>query len=152
MPHLTVYLPHSHICIHCCIEAGVDYEAVNQTLGPFNDTHRRHCVEVPLIDNTVCESNPYPKDFSVVMTTTNTEVTVVPTRIGVAVDDRLDPECSKRLCSHVATYLKMRTSQYRGHSSLPPNTAFFVILQSGKRKTTHAHEICTCTLLNLKGK
>lgn len=68
---------------------------MSQTLGPFNNTHRRHCVEVPLIDDTFCESNPYPEDFSVVMTTTNTEVTVVPTRIGVAVDDRLDPECSK---------------------------------------------------------
>lgn len=73
----------------------MDYEAVTQVLGPFNDTTRLLCVDVPLIDDMVCESRPFVKDFSAVMMTSNPNVTVTPRRIGIAVDDRYDPECSK---------------------------------------------------------
>ena len=76
-------------------EAGEDYESVSMELGPFNNTSRRHCVDIPLIDDRFCESHPHPEDFSVSMTTSDSNVTVTPQRIGVAVDDRYEPECSE---------------------------------------------------------
>lgn len=76
-------------------EAGEDYRAVLQALGPFNNTHRRLCVEVPFIDDMLCESNPFPEDFTATMVTTNLNVTVTPSKIGVAVDDRFEPECGE---------------------------------------------------------
>jgi hypothetical protein len=74
-------------------KAGEDYQSVSETVGPFNDTHRRLCVRVPLIDDMFCESNPYPEDFTAVMTTNNANVTVTPQRIGIVVEDRLEREC-----------------------------------------------------------
>ena len=65
-----------------------------QVLGPFDNTTRRLCAQVRLIDDSVCESNPYPEDFSVTMVTSDANVTVVPRRIGVAIDDSGEPECS----------------------------------------------------------
>lgn len=103
----------------------MDYEAVSQILGPFNNDTRRLCMEVPLIDDTFCESNPYPEDFSVVMTTTDNEVTVVPTRIGVAIDDRLDPECSELHLNYICRwfingFIKSRALGYSVPNILRP--------------------------------
>ena len=75
--------------------AGMDYEAVAEVVGPFNDTHRRLCLEVPLIDDLFCERDPYPEDFTAVMMTDNENVTVTPTRIGVVIEDRFEPECGQ---------------------------------------------------------
>jgi hypothetical protein len=76
-------------------KSGEDYIGTTQTLGPFNSTVRRQCLEVRLIDDLFCESDPYPEDFSAVMTTSHpNNVTVVPSRIGIAVDDNIEPECS----------------------------------------------------------
>ena len=75
----------------------MDYESVSQVLGPFSDTTRRLCVDVPLIDDMICESNPFPEDFSAVMLTGNSNVTVTPRRIGIAIDDQKEPECSESI-------------------------------------------------------
>ena len=66
-----------------------------RVLGPFDNSTRRLCTEVPLLDDSFCESNPFPEDFSVSMVTSHVNVTVVPRRIGVSVDDSGEPECSK---------------------------------------------------------
>ena len=79
-------------------EAGSDYIGTTQTLGPFTNTSRRLCTNVNLIDDDFCESNPYPEDFSVTMVTSHANVTVSPRRIGVAIDDSPEPECSKSDC------------------------------------------------------
>ena len=89
------------------IEAGKDYLSVSETLGPFNDTHRRLCARVPLIDDMFCESNPYPEDFTAVMTTNNPNVTVTPRRIAVTIEDRLERECGE----HTVLFVSSRFTQ-----------------------------------------
>ena len=78
-------------------ENGLDYLATTETLGPFINSTRRLCTDIPFIDDLVCESNPYPEDFSVSMelTMSNPNITVTPRRIGVAIDDTVEPECSE---------------------------------------------------------
>ena len=92
----------SPISVFSDSEAGVDYMSTRQVLGPFDNTTRRLCAQVLLIDDPVCESNPYPEDFSVTMVTSDANVTVVPRRIGVAIDDSGEPECSEQLMRYVS--------------------------------------------------
>ena len=73
----------------------MDYTGTTQTLGLFDNSTRRLCAEIEIIDDIVCESNPYPEDFSVSMVIDMPNITVAPSRIGVAIDDTSEPECGE---------------------------------------------------------
>ena len=81
------------LSLHLTLTASEDYESITQTLGPFNQTHRRLCVDVAIMNDMVCEADPYPEYFMATMVSSNENVTVGLKRTAVFIEDRGEPEC-----------------------------------------------------------
>ena len=71
---------------------GTDFHAINnQQLGPLSQTQRMQCIEVTIIQNDRCDSNPN-KMFLLVLSQSGTQLRDTTL---ITIDDTSEPECCK---------------------------------------------------------
>lgn len=73
----------------------LNYEKVDNTLGPFTEPGEKMCFNISILDNYNCTE---PMNFIIIMSPHNPSadnVTIIDPVTTVVIDDSREPECSK---------------------------------------------------------